>query len=415
MRKILSIVLSGLLIILFVGCSSGDGDSSGSAKSVSSGIYLTDIKSITAGDNHALALSNDGTLWAWGCNGNGQLGDGTTVNKSTPIKVNNFNGVTAIAAGGANGFDFSLALKNDGTVWAWGYNQYGQLGDGTKTDKYIPVEVTGLTNIVAIAAGCNHGVALKDDGTVWVWGPNTFGTLGDGTTTERTTAVQVSGLTDVIAITAGYLHTVALKKDGTVWAWGLNYTGQLGDGTVTDRYTPVQVIDLGSITSVKAKGTGSIALRNDGTVWAWGYNGWGQLGDETLTSRYSPVQVMSISDVLAIYEDYVYHGNGTEPTGLTGIAAIEAGYYDTFLLTNNGMVWGWGDNSGGQLGNGTQIDRFSPGWTTGLYDVKAIALGSYSTYALKNDGTVWAWGSNYGGQLGDGTVIDKYNPVQVLK
>jgi len=415
MRKCLSIVLSGILIILFAGCSSGDGDSSGGTKSGSSSIYLTDVKSVAAGDNHALALKNDGTVWAWGCNGNGQLGDGTTSNRYTPIKVKNLTGITAIAAGGANGFDFSLALKNDGTVWAWGYNQYGQLGDGTNVDEYRPIEVPGLMNIIAIAAGCNHGVALKDDGTVWVWGPNDYGTLGDGTTTKRSSAVQVSGLTGVTAVTAGYLHTVAIKDDGTVWAWGLNYTGQLGDGTTIDRCNPVQVIGLTGITSIKSKGTNTIALRNDGTVWGWGNNGWGQLGDSTLTSRYTPVQVMTTADVLAIYTGDIYHMNGTDVVGLTGISAIEAGCYTTFLLGSNGTVWGWGDNSGGQLGNGTQTNRYIPALTTGLSEVKAITAGNYNSYALKNDGTVWAWGLNYGGQVGDGTATDKYNPVQVLK
>jgi alpha-tubulin suppressor-like RCC1 family protein len=414
-RKILSIVLLGLLMILFAGCSSGDGDSSDGTKSGNTIIYITDVKAIATGDNHAVALKNDGTIWAWGCNSNGQLGDGTYTDRYTPVKVNNLTGITAIAAGGANGFDFSLALKNDGTVWAWGYNEYYQLGDGTKINRYIPVEVPGLTDIIAIAAGGNHAVALKNDGTVWVWGPNDHGTLGDGTTTDKYTAVRVSGLTGVTAVTAGYLHTVALKDDGTVWAWGLNYTGQLGDGTTTDRYAPVQVIGLNGITSIKAKGTNTIALRNDGTVWGWGLNGWGQLGDGTVTSRYTPVQVMSIADVLAIHSDDAYHGNGMEMVGLTGIAAIEAGCYDTFLLGNNGTVWGWGDNSGGQLGNGTKINRYVIGLTTGLYDVKAIAAGTYTTYAVKNDGTVWAWGSNYAGQLGDGTTTDKYSPVQVHK
>ena len=203
------------------------------------------ITAISAGGNHTVALKNDGTVttvWAWGLNSSGQLGDGTTDSKKTPVQVSDLTGIVmAISAGGSH----TVALKNDGTVWAWGSNDYGQLGDGTTAESHIPVQVGGsspLTHVIAISAGNMHTVALKDDGTVWAWGNNSYGKLGDGTTTESHIPVQVSDLTGVIKIAAGESHTVALQSDGTLWAWGKNNDyGQLGDGTMADSYTPVKV------------------------------------------------------------------------------------------------------------------------------------------------------------------------------
>ncbi|MGB9849149.1 MAG: Ig-like domain-containing protein, partial [Moorellaceae bacterium] len=179
---------------------------------------------IAGGDNHSLAVKSDGTVWAWGWNYYGQLGDGTTINHTTPMRVTNLTGVVAVAAG----IYHSLALKSDGTAWAWGWNGYGHLGDGTTTNRTAPVQVQGLTGVVAVAAGGYHSLALKSDGTVWAWGRNYEGQLGDGTTTNRYTPVQVKNLTGVVAVAAGYYHSLALKSDGTVWAWGRNYEGQLG-------------------------------------------------------------------------------------------------------------------------------------------------------------------------------------------
>jgi len=191
----------------------------------------------------------------------------------------------------AGGGHHSLALRNDGTVWAWGRNNYGQLGDGTTTERHTPVQVANLTGVQAIAGGFSHSLALRSDGTVWAWGRNSKGQLGDGTTTNRTTPVQVLNLTGVQAIAGGFFHSLALKSDGTVWAWGYNHFGQLGDGTTANRTIPVQVADLTGVQAIAAGSDHSLALRNDGTVWAWGWNYLGQLGDGTTANRSIPVQV----------------------------------------------------------------------------------------------------------------------------
>ena len=209
----------------------------------------TIVIEIAGGGGHTIALKSDGTVWTWGNNGDGQLGDGGTTGSSIPDQVNDLSGVSAIASGA----DHSMALKSDGTVWAWGRNQFGQLGDGTTIQRNTPVQVSGLTGVTAIAGGALHSIALKSDGTVWTWGLNENGQLGDGTGTNKTTPVQVSGLTDVTAIAGGVEHTIALKNDGTVWGWGHNQLGQLGDGTSgsgTNKSTPVQVNGLTGVISI---------------------------------------------------------------------------------------------------------------------------------------------------------------------
>ena len=185
---------------------------------------------------HSLVLNN-GTAWAWGANQNGQLGDGGTADSSAPHAIAGLNDIIAIASGGAH----SLALTADGKIWSWGANGSGQLGNGTNADSAVPTEIPGLNGIYAIAAGEVHSLALSSDGKVWAWGENSSGQLGDGTTVNRNTPVQVESLSDIVAITAGKLHSMALARDGTIWSWGGNYNGQLGDGTVANTTRPVQV------------------------------------------------------------------------------------------------------------------------------------------------------------------------------
>jgi prepilin-type N-terminal cleavage/methylation domain-containing protein len=338
--------------------------------------------------SHSIGLRADGTVWTWGYNNYGQLGDGTITNESKPIQVNGLNNIVAIAAGASH----SLALKNDGTVWSWGRNGDGQLGDGTTIEKHTPVQVSGISNVTAIAAGGYHSLAVKNDGTAWTWGTNGNGQLGDGTATLRTSPVQVSGLSNVTAVSGGYDFSIALKNDGMVYAWGYNGYGELGDGTTTQRNTPVQVSGLGNTTAIAAGYVHSLALKNDGTVWAWGRNTYGQLGNSYTTDSNVPVQV----------------------SGLTNAVAIAAGYVHSIAVKSDGTAWAWGYNTSGQLGDGTATQRNTPVQVSGLTNAIAVAGGYTHSLALKNDGTIWSWGYNDVGQLGDGTTTQRLTPVRVI-
>jgi hypothetical protein len=246
---------------------------------------------------HSLAIKADGTVWTWGFNGSGQLGDGTTTNRNVPVAVNGLSGVSAITGG----YDFSIALRSDRTLRSWGANQHGQLGNGSAASSTVPVTVTGMGNVLQVSAGWKHAVAVKTDGTAWAWGQNLNGELGNGTTTDSNVPVQVAGLTGVIAVSGGDCHTAALKSDGTVWAWGCNNTAngvgnfEVGDGTGIERHTPVQVVGLTNVIAIAARDYHNIALKSDGSVWTWGFNANGQLGDNTTTDRSTPVQVVGLT------------------------------------------------------------------------------------------------------------------------
>lgn len=341
----------------------------------------------------------------------GQIGIGTTTaSQITATTVHGFGNVgfltsiVAIAGGGTQ----SLALKNDSTLWAWGWNNNGQLGDGTTITRTSPVQVHGLgnigflTGIISAAGGGLHSMALKNDSTIWAWGLNMTGQLGDGTNTGKTTPVQVNNLTGIFAIAAAPYHSLAMKNDSTVWAWGSNSRGQLGDGTNTDTNVPVQMIipPSGGIKAIAGGGEYTVILKNDGTVWASGNNTlYGVIGIGVWGNEYwTPLQV---------------HGQGNIGF-LTDITAIAAGGYHCLALKNDGTVWAWGYNNFGQLGDGTTTAKNVPVQVSGLTGITAIVGGYYYSLALKNDGTVWAWGNNGGGQLGDSTLTDRYTPVQVV-
>ncbi|MCL2336909.1 MAG: hypothetical protein FWC60_05770, partial [Firmicutes bacterium] len=241
-------------------------------------------------------LKPDGTVWACGNNDYGQLGDGTTTSRSTMVQVSDLTNIVAVAASPFH----SVALKSDGTVWTWGRNDYGQLGNGTSANQSIPAQIKGLTDITSVTAGEYNTFALQSDGTVWAWGNNNYGILGDGLTLNQATPVQIKALTGILAIAAGEAHTAALKPDGTIWAWGLNDHGQLGDGTTIDRTTPVQVSGLTGATDIAVGAHRTIALKSDGTVWAWGQDNHCEQCHDTANSKLTPVQVRELKDVVAI-------------------------------------------------------------------------------------------------------------------
>ncbi len=303
--------------------------------------------------DHTCALTNSGGVKCWGHNGDGELGDGTRIQRLQPVAVNGLHsGVQAISLG----FDSGCALTTGGGVQCWGYNGNGQLGDGTRSTRKNPVDVFGLTSgVAAISAGWDHTCALLNTGGVKCWGDNAFGEVGDGTHTDALKPVSVSGLSSgVAAVSAGYDHTCALLNTGSVKCWGNNATGELGDGTARSRKIPVPVHGLSSAASISAGYNHTCAVTTSGGAKCWGSNASGELGDGTTTTRYNPTNV--------------YRSK-------RGIDMISAGGWKraglTCLLTTSGAVRCFGanhgvsglepiDSHGGQIGDGTTTDRHIP-------------------------------------------------------
>lgn len=342
---------------------------------------LTDIAAVGAGDFHSLALRNDGTLFSWGNNINGEVGNGTSDRVPVPVPVMNLTDVHAL---GSSWFH-TLALRGDGTVWAWGENSFGALGNGSASATVFPTPaaVTGLTGATAVAAGLNHSLAIVG-GTVRGWGSNASGQLGTGSSsgTPVTSPAQALVLTNITAVAGGANHSLALRNNGTVWAWGSNSAGQLGTGGGSTS-TPVQIPSLAGITAIATGNGHSLALRNDGTVWAWGPNSFGEIGIGTQTpSVPTPTQVLN----------------------LPMITAISGGFDYSLALASDGTVWGWGANQQGQVGIGPAGPPvLAPVQVAGLTGVTRIDAGGAHSLTLRSDGTVWAWGWNDAGQLGSGS------------
>jgi alpha-tubulin suppressor-like RCC1 family protein len=256
-------------------------------------VDLTDVKAIDAGPSFGLALKRDGTVWGWGGNHSGQLGDGTTGSLYRPVQAQGLSEVVAIAAGGTH----AIALKADGTVWTWGNNVYGQIGNGESglstvdsSDKRVltPWKVASLSGIVAISAGARHNLAIKSDGTVWTWGGND-NNLIDADSHVVPTPVQRAGLADVRAVTSGFWHALGIKNDGSVWGWGSRYYRQIGDGnpdnTDPNSVVPLPTVGLSNVSALAAGEDTSFALTTDGTVYGWGDNNLGKLGLGSITTN----------------------------------------------------------------------------------------------------------------------------------
>jgi alpha-tubulin suppressor-like RCC1 family protein len=356
-------------------------------------ILIARSEPVAAGAGHSLALKSDGTLWSWGTNSHGQLGDHTTTDRKTPVRIGRDATWVAVAAGS----DHSLALKSDGTLWAWGDNSNGQLGDGTTVNKTAPVRIGKDMTWAEIDAGDRHSLALKSDGTLWAWGDNSQGQLGDGTMSDRTAPVQIGKDAVWARIAAGAFHTVALQKDMTLWAWGDNSHGQLGDGTVEDKNAPTRIGTGGRWVGVAAGDYHTVALNwcadcwNTYQLWAWGNNEYGQLGDGTTSDKTAPVVI------------------GTDKDWFK----IAAGSHHALALKKDGTLWAWGFNNRGQLGDGTTENRNSPVRIGKDAKWASISAGGMHSLALKLDNTSWSWGGNDHGQLGDGARSDKTTPVQM--
>ncbi len=416
---------------------------------------------ISAGEYYTVVIDSDGTLWSWGKNDKGQLGDGTTANKSTPVRVqqagetaetfiDNTTKWKAVATGNSH----TVGIAEDGTLWSWGQNAIGQLGDGTTAHKSIPVRVQqkteaetfvdNTTKWKAVSTGDSFTVGIDSDGTLWSWGWNGKGQLGDGTNTDRTTPVRVQQKTEAgvfvdnrtkwKAVVAGKAYTVGIDINGTLWSWGQNGKGQLGDGTKIAKSIPVRVqketeagVFVDNTTKWKAVAAGysyTVGIDSDGTLWSWGKNYEGQLGDGTkgvTTNKSIPVRVQQKTTEAGPLAD-----------NTTKWKAVSAGGSRTVGIAEDGSLWLWGENgkstpvrvqqagitweavSAGEehtVAIGSDGSLW-PGATPGRV-WKAVSAGGFHTVGIDIDGTLWSWGWNSSGQLGDGTTTKRNTPVKI--
>jgi hypothetical protein len=317
---------------------------------------------ITLGYDHSCALHANGTVWCWGSNRYGQLGNGTTTQIARPVQVLKLDDVASIDAGD----DHTCAMRFDGTVWCWGYNGYGEVSIQPALERLVPspVAVTNLSNVRAISVGDYATCALRSDTTVWCWGSNHDGELGDAfASEERSTPGQVPGLIGIEALSMGSGSVCAVGSKHTAWCWGWNAYGQLGDGTTQAQLTPVAVSNLTDIRVIsQGSGQHTCAVRSDGTVWCWGSNYEGQLGDGTKTDRSTPQQVPDLNNV----------------------TDISVGWGRACIIRSDSTVWCWG---GGQI---------MPSQVRQLKNAASISVGAHQSCALLSDSTIWCWGKDLG-------------------
>ena len=344
--------------------------------------------------------------YAWGGGGSGRLGNNDTADKNSPVSVvGGYTDWCQVSAGTRN----SLAVRTNGTAWAWGYNTCGSLGDNTTVSKSSPVQVVGgFTDWCQISAGGffgnaeRHSVAVRTNGTAWSWGSGTAGVLGTNNTTDRSSPVSVvGGYTDWCQVSGGNQFSLGVRTNGTAWAWGYNGTGRLGDGTTTNRSTPVSVVggftDWCQVDAGDSQSGHSVGVRQNGTAWAWGSGSNGKLGDNTTTDRSSPVSVVG---------------------GITDWCQVSGGNQFSVGVRQNGTAWAWGYNCRGQLGDNTageNCSRLSPVQVVGGFtDWCQASAGVGFISAVRTNGTAWSWGQHNGGNLGDASGSGKCSPVSVV-
>ncbi|BFU46180.1 Ig-like domain-containing protein [Krasilnikovia sp. MM14-A1004] len=339
------------------------------------------------GATHACAVSTDRTLWCWGDNTYGQLGDGTTAVRFSPVQIDAVAGWSHVSAGSL----FTCAIgADDHSLWCWGYNASGQLGDATTVNRSTPGRIGASADWATVSTGEQHACAIRTEGTLWCWGDNTYGQLGIGSTAAATSPTQVGTETTWAGVSAGRNHTCAVRTDHTLWCWGKGY---LGTGVqAAQQVTPIQVGAATPWASVSAGDAFTCATAVAGTLWCWGDNTYHQLGDSTNAVRSTPAQV----------------------NPATTWAGVDAGSGHTCATRTDGTLWCWGDNSFGQLGDGTTTTQSMPGRITGT-TWASVAAGRNLTCAVGTDTTLWCWGDNAHGALGTATgamrVVDIDPPV----
>jgi len=341
-------------------------------------------KSVTASSEFTVAIAENGTLWSWGTNLYGELGLGYVTQFggiNTPTQIGSDSDWQYITTKGRH----TLALKTNGTLWTWGSGTSGELGNGQLNEEWSPIQIGTDTDWQSFALGTSHCLALKTNGTIWVWGSNSSGQLGIGSTPNYLAIpTQLGTATNWQSIGAGGNHSLAIKTDGTLWVWGTNGWGQLGLGNYTTKYTPTKLGTATNWEKIVGLQDCSIAKKIDGTLWGWGRNASAELGDATGTNRLTPVQI----------------GGGTNDW-----QNIFCGSSFTFAIKTDGTLWGWGSNDYGQLGNGTYTftPNLLPQQISSDTNWLQIDAGWYHSTIIKSDHSLWVSGDNGQGELGLGS------------
>ena len=362
------------------------------------------VATIASGAFAGYALLTNGHVWAWGDDLEGQIGDGGGWTFSTtPIELPGLSRIVAIAAGANTAY----ALRAGGAVLAWGDNSQDELGDADNSRQQTPQRIRAPEGVVAIAAGGWSAYALTRGGSVWAWGDNALGQLGTAGALPRAIPDRVQHLSRVVAIAAGEGNGYALRRDGTVWAWGDSSLGQLGTQACVPSESaqrgnrpcplagaPVEIRGLGGVTAIAAGADTAYALRRDGSVWAWGDNSFGVLGSR-LRGQFAD--------------------QPTPVRGLAHVVAIAAGSDTAYAVLRDGSVWAWGRGIDGELGDGDAANRTVPTRVLMHAPVSQVAAGGAMAYALERQGQIWAWGSGFYGQLGNGYRVSLDEPTRVLE
>ncbi len=333
------------------------------------------VKMVSLGEHHSGIVTQGGSLYMWGINNCGQLGNGSTKNSRIPVKI--MDDVTSVSLAGLH----SGAITKDGSLYMWGNNDYGQLGNGTTEDSSVPVKI--MDDVVSVSLGGYHSGAITKDGSLYMWGSNEYGQLGNGTVKDSRMPVKI--MDNVVFVSLGWDYSGAITKDGSLYMWGSNYYGQLGNGTMENSSVPVKIIN--NVASMSLGGGHSGAIMEDGSLYVWGYGYAGQLGNGTKLDSNVPVKIMN--DVIA----------------------MSLGAFHSGVVKKDGSLYMWGNNLSGQLGNGTTTDSNVP--IKIMNDVISLDLGETCSGTVKKDGSLYMWGSNYAGQLGNGATTDSLIPIPI--